>query len=483
MAPPNLLWFRQDLRLADNPALLAAVAAGPVVPVFILDDEAPGKWAMGGASRWWLHHSLDALDKALRKTGSRLILRRGKAAAEIDKLIGETGAAGVFWNRCYEPFAVARDRDLKTALKARGLGANSFNASLLFEPHEVLNRSGEPFKVFSPYWRACRAMGDPPPPSKAPKTIPAPSQWPGSDGLADWTLLPSKPDWAGGLRQSWTPGETGAQERLQEFIDQALSDYAGGRDVPSIDSTSRLSPHLHFGEIGPRQVFHTVRFALQDKRSAALAKSGEKFLQELGWREFCHSLLFHFPQLPEHNWRREFDRFPWQRDKAGLRAWQRGRTGYPIVDAGMRQLWQTGWMHNRVRMVAASFLIKHLLIDWREGEAWFWDTLVDADLANNAGGWQWVAGSGADAAPFFRIFNPVLQGEKFDSKGEYVRHYVPELAGLPDDLIHRPWEASASHLADAGITLGKTYPHPVIEHDHARQRALRAFQSLREQSS
>jgi deoxyribodipyrimidine photo-lyase len=476
MAPPTLLWFRQDLRLADNPALLAAAAAGPVIPVYILDDATPGKWAMGGASRWWLHHSLGALDRALHAKGSRLILRRGPAADQIKRLVRETGASSVHWNRCYEPFAVERDQKLKAELKSDGIGATSHNAALLYEPHEIANRNGEPFKVFTAFWRACCAI-EPAPPGKMPAAIPAPQKWPASESLADWQLLPSKPDWAGGLRQSWTPGEAGAKARLEQFIEEPIADYAGGRDVPGLDVTSRLSPHLHFGEIGPRQVFHAVRFALH--RHAALAKPGEKFLSELGWREFCHSLLFHFPQLPERNLRPEFDRFPWRTDAKALTAWQRGLTGYPIVDAGMRQLWQTGWMHNRVRMVTASFLIKHLLLDWRSGERWFWDTLVDADLANNAAGWQWVAGSGADAAPFFRIFNPVLQGEKFDAKGAYVRRYVPELAKLPDKLIHRPWEAKAVELADAGVVLGKTYPHPVVEHDFARKRALSAFQSLR----
>lgn len=480
MAPPNVLWFRQDLRLSDNPALLAACKAGQVIPVYILDDATPGRWVLGGASRWWLHHSLEALAGALHRHGSRLILRRGPAHTEIDRLLSQTGAAGVFWNRCYEPFAVERDRELKASLKQRGIEAHSYNAALLYEPHEIANKSGEPFKVFSAFWRACRAAGDPSAPAKAPSAIPAPENWPASDTLSAWSLLPTKPDWAGGLRSSWTPGEAGAKERLQTFIDGAMGDYADGRDLPGMDFTSRLSPYLHFGEIGPRQVFSAVRFALQEKRVTGLAKSGEKFLSELGWREFCHALLFHFPELPTKNLRPEFDRFPWQKSSAKLKAWQKGLTGYPIIDAGMRQLWQTGWMHNRVRMVAASFLIKHLLLDWREGEDWFWDTLVDADLANNAAGWQWVAGSGADAAPFFRIFNPVLQGEKFDSSGAYVRTYVPELAGLPDKLLHRPWEASPLELSDAGITLGKTYPKPVIEHDHARQRALRAFTSLRE---
>ena len=483
MTAPQLFWFRQDLRLSDNPGLLAALATGPVIPVYILDDETPGRWAMGGASRWWLHHSLTSLEKALRAKGSRLILRRGRADREIDRLIGETSAAGVYWNRCYEPYAVARDKAIKANLKARGLKAESHNASLLREPTEIVNRSGEPFKVFTPFWRACLALGDPPRPLAEPPSIASPETWPASESLATWALRPTAPDWSGGLRRAWFPGETGAQGRLQDFIDEAMSDYAGGRDMPGQASTSRLSPHLHFGEIGPRQVFHAVRFAIEAGRSGGRAKSGEKFLAELGWREFSHCLLFHNPQMPERNLRGEFDRFPWLEPGDGVQAWKAGMTGYPIVDAGMRELWQTGWMHNRVRMVTASFLIKHLMVDWRVGEAWFWDTLVDADLAANAASWQWVAGSGADAAPYFRIFNPVLQGEKFDPDGAYVRRYVPELARLPDKFLHRPWEADADTLAAAGVSLGSTYPVPVIEHDHARQRALRAFASLKEQAA
>lgn len=479
MAPPTLLWFRQDLRLADNPALVDAAANGAVIPVYILDDATPGRWAMGGASRWWLHHSLAALDKDLRALGSRLILRRGRAGEQIDRLVGETGASGIRWNRCYEPFAVARDGKLKAALKARGLTVSSFNAALLFEPHEVLNRSGQPFKVFSPFWRACLAKGDPPP-KRRPARLEAPGRWPVSDRLANWKLLPTAPDWADGLRRNWTPGEAGARARLKDFLDEALADYAARRDAPGRVATSRLSPHLHFGEIGPRQIHHSIRFRLNAAGPGALAKSGEKFLSELGWREFSHSLLFHFPALPQDNLRSEFDRFPWNRGSAHLKAWQRGLTGYPIIDAGMRELWQTGWMHNRVRMVVASFLIKHLLLDWRKGADWFWDTLVDADLANNAASWQWVAGSGADAAPFFRIFNPVLQGEKFDGDGAYVRRFVPELAKLPDRLIHRPWTATPLELAEAGIVPGKTYPQPIVEHARARQRALEAFQSLKD---
>lgn len=462
---PILVWFRQDLRLADNPALGAAIEAGaPIVPVYILDDETPGRWKRGGASRWWLHHSLASLARDLEKRGAKLVLRRGEAKAVLAKLIAETKARGVYWNRCYEPFAVNRDTALKADLDAKGLAARSFNASLLFEPLTVTSKAGTPFRVFTPFWRACLAAPSPPLPKPAPKKIPFPEVAPKSETLESWKLPPTKPDWAGGFG-IWRPGEAGAQDRLADFVAK-LDAYAGARDRPDIEATSRLSAHLHFGEISPRQCFHA-------------GVTSAKFLSELGWREFSAHLLFSQPDLPEISLRGEFEDFPWRDDPAALRAWQRGATGYPIVDAGMRELWRTGWMHNRVRMIAASFLVKHLLQHWRAGEAWFWDTLVDADLANNAASWQWVAGCGADAAPYFRIFNPILQGAKFDPDGIYVRRYVPELARLPTKFLFAPWEAPSDVLAAAGVTLGKTYPNPIVDHGHARARALAAFSSLR----
>jgi deoxyribodipyrimidine photo-lyase len=465
--PPLLVWFRQDLRLADNPALREAIATGaPVIPLYVLDDATPGAWAAGGASRWWLHRSLVSLAGDLAKLGLRLILRRGAARACLDALIAETGAAGVYWNRCYEPFAIARDKAIKADLEARGLAARSFNAGLLFEPWTIASKSGTPFRVFTPFWKACLAGAAPALPLPAPKRASGPAAWPASDALADWALLPAKPDWAGGF-SIWTPGEAGAQERLASFIERALDGYAGLRDRPDIEATSRLSPHLHFGEISARQCFHAGR-------------RSEKFLAELGWREFAHHLLFAIPDLPETALRAEFRDFPWRDDDTKLRAWQKGRTGYPIVDAGMRELWQTGWMHNRVRMIAASFLVKHLLLPWQAGQAWFWDTLVDADLASNSASWQWVAGCGADAAPYFRIFNPMLQGTKFDPSGHYVRRFVPELARLPDAYLHTPWEAPEDVLRLAGVELGVDYPHPIVDHGEARARALAAFQSLKE---
>lgn len=464
---PLLVWFRQDLRLADNPALRDALAAGaPVIPVYVLDDATAGAWAMGGASRWWLHRSLESLARDLGKLGLRLILRRGAAQACLDALIAETGASGAYWNRCYEPFAISRDKAIKADLESRGLVAKSFNANLLFEPWTIASKGGTPFRVFTPFWKACLAAEAPAMPLPAPKRATAPAKWPASDGLDDWALLPAKPDWAGGF-SVWNPGEAGAQARLAMFVDRALGGYAGHRDRADIEATSRLSPHLHFGEISPRQCFHA-------------GAASPKFLAELGWREFAHHLLFHIPDLPQMALRAEFRNFPWRDDAKKLRAWQQGRTGYPIVDAGMRELWRTGWMHNRVRMVAASFLVKHLLLPWQAGQAWFWDTLVDADLASNSASWQWVAGCGADAAPYFRIFNPMLQGAKFDPEGAYVRRYVPELAKLPNEYIHAPWEAPAEILSKAGVKLGVNYPKPIVDHGEARTRALAAFQSLKE---
>ena len=463
---PALFWFRQDLRLADNPGLALAIASGhPVLPVYILDDETPGPWRIGGAARWWLHHSLAALEKSLSSRGAPLLLRRGSAAAVLDALIDETGAAGVFWNRCYEPQAIVRDKAIKASLAARGLRVESANASLLAEPWTLANQSGQPYRVFTPFWRALRAQAAPASPTKAPSSIAAATQ-PSSERLADWALLPHQPDWAAGLRATWQPGEPGAQRRLESFLANDLVDYAAARDRPEPGGTSGLSPHLHWGEIGPRQVWRaTVAAAAAAGREAA----AEPFLRQLGWREFSHHLLYHWPDLPTAPWRDSFARFPWRGDAAELRCWQRGRTGFPIVDAGMRQLWHTGWMHNRVRMIVASVLVKDLLVPWQQGAAWFWDTLVDADLANNSASWQWVAGSGADAAPYFRIFNPVTQGEKFDPTGDYIRRWVPELAGLPDRAIHRPRESAAA----------VDYPPPMVDHAAARARALEAYRTVK----
>ncbi len=474
-ARPVIVLFRHDLRLSDNRALTEAVASGkPLVAAFVRDDEAPGGRAIGGARRWWLHHSLAALAQDLKSLGVPLVLRRGEMQAIVASLLEETGADMVVWNRRYDPHGVAADSAMKSTLSSEGVRCLSFDGFLLHEPWTLKTGSGGPYKVYTPFWRALVAMGEPRPPLPAPTRLTA---FPGkvnTEDLSDWSLLPVRPDWAGGLAAEWTPGEAGARRRLDDFLSGAIDGYAEGRDYPSIRSTSRLSPHLAHGEISPFQIWHAVR----GLKSTSPGDAG-KFMAELAWREFSWHLLFHFPHLPTGNFNPRFDAFEWRRDAKSLRLWQRGLTGYPIVDAGMRELWRTGWMHNRVRMVVASFLVKHLLIDWREGERWFWDTLVDTDPANNAASWQWVAGSGADAAPYFRVFNPVLQGEKFDPEGSYVRAFVPELAALPDNLLHRPWEADAATLSSAGVKLGATYPVAVVDHQEARQRALAIYNATR----
>jgi deoxyribodipyrimidine photo-lyase len=479
MPAPSLVWFRIDLRLADQPALSAAIRrGGPIVPVFIWapDEELP--WPPGGASRWWLHQSLKSLDESLRVLGSRLVIRRGGSLAALRTLARETGARAVFWNRRYEPFSIKRDQEIIQALMADGLEVQSFTGALLHAPRTIANQSGKPFQVFTPFWKTCLALPDPPEPLSAPQTLMSPKTFPKSLPLEELELEP-KLNWADGLRSAWRPGEPGAHGHLQSFLDEAFEQYADDRNRPDRRGTSRLSPHLHFGEISPRQIWNAVRTRAA---SAGLAKAvwrNSPFLAELGWREFAHHLLVHFPHTTDQPLRARFAKFPWRRpDPARRQAWQLGRTGYPLVDAGMRELWTTGWMHNRVRMVAASFLVKHLLMDWREGARWFWDTLVDADLAQNTLGWQWTAGCGADAAPYFRVFNPTSQGEKFDPAGAYIRRWVPELAGLPDQWIHQPQNAPAKILSAAGIAPGKTYPHPIVDHTTARDAALAACKKL-----
>ena len=476
---PVLLWFRQDLRLADHRALSAAIATGrPIIPVYILDDDTPGDWRIGGAGRWWLHKSLEALGADLEGLGSRLILRRGSSLDAVLALMEETGADAVYATRSYEPWARRLETDIAERLEARGRTFRRFAGGLLFEPEVPKTKAGDPFKVFTPFYKACLALDPPKPPLPRPtSSLPSPEGWPRSEDLDDWALLPRSPDWAGGFRESWEPGEAGAEARLQRFLDEAMAGYSDKRNRPDIEGTSRLSPHLHFGDISPHRCWQAVEERLAADGQGA--KGGRSFLRELVWREFSYHLLFHWPHLPEKAFRPEFEAFPWDEDAAALAAWQKGQTGYPIVDAGMRELWQTGWMHNRVRMITASFLIKHLMIPWQVGENWFWDTLVDADLANNSASWQWVAGSGADAAPYFRVFNPILQGKKFDTKGAYVRRYVPELSKLSDDYLHAPWEAPEAVLAAAGIALGKNYPEPMVDHGKARQRALQAYDVIK----
>ncbi len=472
MPAPALIWLRNDLRLVDHPAVAAAAASSPVVFLYVLDEETPGAWRLGGASRWWLHRSLESLAAKVP-----LVLRRGPAERIVADVLRETGAASLYFTRGYEPWAAALERRVKEACEAAGASCHRFGGYLLHEPEAIRSGTGEPYKVYTPFSKACFAAGEPGKLRPAPKL----AVWRGevrSDGLADWALLPSEPNWARTFEAEWTPGEEGAAARLDAFIRNRLEDYAVGRDFPDRDATSKLSPHLHFGEISPARCWHAVR-AAQAMAGGKLDRAAEKFLKELLWREFSCHLLHHWPNLPEQPFRPEFADFPWSSDAKALAAWQKGETGYPIVDAGMRELWANGIMHNRVRMIVASFLIKDLLIHWREGEKWFWDTLVDAGLASNAANWQWVAGCGADAAPYFRIFNPVLQGEKFDGTGAYVRKWVPELAKLPGEYIHRPWEAPADVMRKAGIALGRDYPHPLVDHGKARGRALAALKSLK----
>lgn len=460
---PALLWLRLDLRLDDNPALMAAIAhGGPIVPVFIWAPEEEGTWALASASRWWLHQSLKSLDASLRTIGSRLIVRCGPTQSALDTLLKETGATAVFWNRRYEPALIERDAKIKAALKQRGLLVESHNSALLFEPWTMQTRQGNPYQVYTPYWKACSAT-TPEVPVDAPKKLRVPTSWPTSLPLEALKLEPTI-DWTGGIRSHWTPGEQGATARLKRFL-QRIGSYADQRDQPDIEGTSALSPYLHFGEISPRRLWI-------EARKGEGRKGVEVYLKELVWREFAHHLLYHFPTTTDAPLREDFARFPWEPNAKMLRAWQRGETGYPLVDAGMRQLWTTGWMHNRVRMVVASFLVKHLLTPWQEGAKWFWDTLVDADLANNTFGWQWTAGCGADAAPYFRVFNPVLQGERFDPEGHYVKRWLPELEGIPAKWVHRPWE-------EPGFETGKTYPSPIVDHAEARTRALTAFATIK----
>ena len=479
----TIVWFRQDLRLQDNPALAAAVArGGPVVPVYILDEEGEGRWPAGGASRWWMHHSLAALDGALRERGSRLILMRGESGAVLRELIKATGATAVYWNRRYEPAVIARDKVIKAELTSAGVEAKSFNAALLFEPHTVKNKSGGPFQVFTPYWKHCQSLAVEAPVKLSAGSLVATTKWPKSEELAALELLPSL-GWADVFSAHWQPGEAGAPKRLKQFIARAMEAYADQRNIPATDGTSALSPHLHFGEIGPRQIWAAVRALSKESGVFPASRGAQVFLSEVGWREFAHHLLDYFPQTPVVPLREDFAAFPWVKNAAQLRAWQKGQTGYPIVDAGMRQLWQTGWMHNRVRMIVASFLVKHLRVSWQAGAAWFWDTLVDADLANNTLGWQWSAGCGADAAPYFRIFNPILQGQKFDPDGSYVRRWIPELGKLPNEYLHQPWTAPPAALAQAGVSLGGSYPRPLVDHAEARKAALAALQSIRKPRS
>ncbi len=471
---PLILWFRRDLRLRDNAALAAAIGQGrSIIPLYIHDVQMGGDWAPGGASKVWLHAALEGLDVELRKLGGQLILRSGDTAGVLNEVVRETGAGAVYWNRRYDPAGRELDASIKRQLVSYGVEAKSFNSSLLNEPHVVGTKTGQPYKVYTPYFKAAR--------QRLVELPVEPDYWalcfcdtlPSSEPLLSLGLLPERP-WAGQMMSGWSPTERGALKRLKSFVRAGAEAYDVDRDRPDLDGTSCLSPYLHFGQIGPRQIVAALQGAYESEQGGAFV-----YLKELYWREFAYHVLYHFPHTVDRPLRPEYESFPWESDAALLGSWQLGQTGYPIIDAGMRQLWQTGWMHNRVRMIVASFLVKHLLQDWKAGARWFWDTLVDADLASNTLGWQWSGGCGADAAPYFRVFNPIIQGKKFDPDGEYVKRYVPELAKLPASKIHTPWEVSEPVLTAMGVRLGADYPYPIVEHGEGRARALSAFEQFR----
>ncbi|MDE8344788.1 MAG: deoxyribodipyrimidine photo-lyase [Acidocella sp.] len=469
-SPHTLVWLRDDLRLADNPALYAAVQTalaqgGKILAVYILDEN------LGNAARWWLHHSLSRLADDLAARRGALVLKRGDPAVIIPALAHAAGAGAVHAARSFTPGLRAADRAVDAALKPLNIAFHRHLSVSLFAPERIVTKAGGPYGVYTPFSKACFEAG------VSTEHLPAPEHIPGLTGMTgealdDWHLLPTNPDWAGGLRASWTPGEAGAEAALARFLAGPVQDYDEARNLPGKPGTSRLSPHVRFGEISPRAVF-------QRASACGQSKGVQVFLKELLWREFSINLLWQHPDLRRVPIRPEFNKFPWAEAPDALRAWQRGQTGVPIVDAGMRELWRTGWMHNRVRMICASFLVKHLLIPWQAGEAWFWDTLCEADEAANAASWQWVAGCGADAAPYFRIFNPVLQGQKFDGDGTYVREFVPEIAKLPDKYLHCPWEADEKILTNAGVRLGRTYPHPIIPLSEGRNNALKAYERMK----
>ena len=469
-----IMWFRQDLRLSDNPALAKAIQQGRVLPIFILDER--HDWPLGEASRWWLHHSLSALNESL--LGNLWILQ-GDAAKLLPQFANQQGASHVFWNRCYEPSIIRRDSRIKELLTEDGITVTSQNGSLIWEPWENLKQDGTPYKVFTPFYKYAMANTPPAAPSHPANTnFDTVKCLQDKDRLHNLNLLPNI-NWYEQIASHWQPGEKGARQRLQNFTEKGLYDYRDGRDYPAKRSVSMLSPHLHFGEISPREAANMVKQAGDIDSNEEQAAH---FVRELAWREFSYYSLYHFPHICQQNMKSQFDRFPWIKDQKNLQLWQQGQTGYPLVDAGMRELWQTGYMHNRVRMIVGSFLVKNLMIHWREGARWFWDCLLDADLANNSCSWQWVAGSGSDASPYFRIFNPVTQSIKFDPKGSYIRKYVPELHRLSDKAIHNPSVVAAAELEKAGVILGKHYPRAIVDLKESRARALDAYKSLREQA-
>ena len=467
-------WFRQDLRLHDNPSLNAALKSGSLLPIYILDDINPGEFSMGEASRWWLHHSLKSLNESLN---GNLLIFKGDPKKIFQELLQEHEIHSVFWNRCYEPWRIERDKEIKKELENKNVKVESHCGSLLWEPWNISKDDGTPYRVFTPFYKkGCLNSDEPRIPIQAP-SLDNLNGGISLDKIDNLGLLP-KFQWHTDFEDIWSPGEKGADESLDRFLENGLFNYKEGRNFPSQEFVSRLSPHLHFGEISPNEVWYRAK---TKETISGIEKSLAHFHSELGWREFSYYLLYHFPDLPKVNFQKKFDIFPWKKNQKLLELWQKGQTGYPIVDAGMRELWQTGYMHNRLRMIVGSFLVKNLLIDWREGEKWFWDCLVDADLASNSASWQWVAGSGADAAPYFRIFNPITQGLKFDQEGEYTKRYVPELKNMPTKYLFSPWEAPQEVLESAGIVLGKDYPEPIVDLKISREVALEAFASTKKE--
>jgi len=470
-------WFRQDLRLSDNPALDSAAQYETLIPIYILDEVNSGEFKMGAASKWWLHQSLTKLNESL---DGKLLVYQGNPHEILNKLIEEQEVSYVTWNRCYEPWRVDRDKEIKRNFEDKNVAVESFSASLLWEPWTISKDDGTPYRVFTPFYKkGCLNSEEPRLPAGKVDLSNLYSEDLSSDSITDLNLLPTI-KWYKSFEEEWNPGEIGAEQNLNSFLDSGLLNYKEGRNFPSQEFVSRLSPHLHFGEISPNEVWYKAK---TKEGISGIEKSLAHFHSELGWREFSYYLLYHFPDLPNKNFQEKFDIFPWQENEEFLALWQKGNTGYPIVDAGMRELWQTGYMHNRLRMIVGSFLVKNLLIDWRFGERWFWDCLVDADLASNSASWQWVAGSGADAAPYFRIFNPITQGLKFDPEGEYTKKYVPELRNLPNKYLFSPWEAPENILADAGIELGKNYPKPMVDLKLSRETALEAFATTKKENN
>ena len=470
-------WFRQDLRLSDNPALDSAAQYETLIPIYILDEVNSGEFKMGAASKWWLHQSLTKLNESLDE---KLLVYQGNPHEILNKLIEEHEVSYVTWNRCYEPWRIDRDKEIKRNFEDKNVTVESFSASLLWEPWTISKDDGTPYRVFTPFYKkGCLNSEEPRLPSGKVDLSNLYSEDLSSGSITELNLLPTI-KWYKSFEEEWNPGEIGAEQNLNSFLDSGLLNYKEGRNFPSQEFVSRLSPHLHFGEISPNEVWYRAK---TKEGISGIEKSLAHFHSELGWREFSYYLLYHFPDLPNKNFQEKFDIFPWQENEEFLARWQKGNTGYPIVDAGMRELWQTGYMHNRLRMIVGSFLVKNLLIDWRFGERWFWDCLVDADLASNSASWQWVAGSGADAAPYFRIFNPITQGLKFDPEGEYTKKYVPELRDLPNKYLFSPWEVPENILADAGIELGKNYPKPMVDLKLSRETALEAFATTKKENN